>query len=248
MRPWLGGENKRARWIIYRRYKSIYSVTDTLFRIGIDLIRERGICVVWGLKMKNIGLLWSRWNGFFSEAERLAPERLDGTLHPDAALTPVSLPLCIPSQHPCSRPSQGPRPPCAPQGKLTWVDPRPRPSSNDSHRLCVQHTPIYFCNIQMKHLQHTSKTDETFRTYSWNTIATCVTSRSTFETSRCNTCNIQRRQIKRNICNICVQKKTNETLGIDTYNIRVQPFQHMQNLDLLLQHLHETIETYIWNN
>jgi hypothetical protein len=27
---------------------------------------------------------------------------------------------------------------------------------------------IYFCNIHIKHLQHTSETDETFRTYTWN--------------------------------------------------------------------------------
>jgi len=27
---------------------------------------------------------------------------------------------------------------------------------------------IYFWNIQMKHLQHKSKTYETFKTYAWN--------------------------------------------------------------------------------
>jgi hypothetical protein len=42
-----------------------------------------------------------------------------------------------------------------------------------------------------------------------------------------------------------VYKKTNETLGIDAYNIRVQSLQYMQHLDILLQHPPETIETYI---
>jgi hypothetical protein len=40
-------------------------------------------------------------------------------------------------------------------------------------------------------------------------------------------------------------KKIDETLGIDACNIRVQPLQRMQHPDLLLQHPHEIIETYI---
>jgi hypothetical protein len=40
-------------------------------------------------------------------------------------------------------------------------------------------------------------------------------------------------------------KKTDETLGIDACNISVQPLQYMQHPNLLLQHPHETNETYI---
>jgi hypothetical protein len=39
--------------------------------------------------------------------------------------------------------------------------------------ICMQHpdeTLAYTCNIQMKHLQYTSKTDKTFRTYTWNIL------------------------------------------------------------------------------
>jgi hypothetical protein len=42
--------------------------------------------------------------------------------------------------------------------------------------------------------------------------------------------------------------KTDETLEIDACNIRVQPLQHMQRRNLLLQHPHKTIETNILNN
>ena len=42
-----------------------------------------------------------------------------------------------------------------------------------------------------------------------------------------------------------MSEKTDEALGTDVCNIRVQPLQHMQHPDLLLQHPHETIETYI---
>jgi hypothetical protein len=52
---------------------------------------------------------------------------------------------------------------------------------------------IYFCNIQMKLLQHMFKTDKTLETYGWNTIATYATSRSTFKTSRYNTYNIRKK-------------------------------------------------------
>jgi hypothetical protein len=39
--------------------------------------------------------------------------------------------------------------------------------------ICLQHAcicniQIYFCNIHIKHLKHTSGTDETFGTYIWN--------------------------------------------------------------------------------
>jgi hypothetical protein len=40
-------------------------------------------------------------------------------------------------------------------------------------------------------------------------------------------------------------KKIDETLKTEAYNIRVQPLQHMQYPDLLLQHPYETIATYI---
>ena len=40
-------------------------------------------------------------------------------------------------------------------------------------------------------------------------------------------------------------EKTNETLGTDAYNIRVQPLQYMEHPDILLQHPYETLETYI---
>ena len=36
-------------------------------------------------------------------------------------------------------------------------------------------------------------------------------------------------------------EKTDETLGIDTCNIHVQPLQHMQHPDLFLQHPSETL-------
>ena len=40
-------------------------------------------------------------------------------------------------------------------------------------------------------------------------------------------------------------ENTDEILGIDLYNICVQPLQQMQHPDLLLQHLYETIVTYL---
>jgi Na+-translocating ferredoxin:NAD+ oxidoreductase RNF subunit RnfB len=30
--------------------------------------------------------------------------------------------------------------------------------------------PIYFCNIDVKHMQHTSETSETLETYGWNML------------------------------------------------------------------------------
>jgi hypothetical protein len=55
-----------------------------------------------------------------------------------------------------------------------------------------------------------------------------------------------------NICNIqintlstYVEKKTDETLRTGAYNIRVQPLQHMQYPDLLLQRPYETLATYL---
>ena len=52
-------------------------------------------------------------------------------------------------------------------------------------------------------------------------------------------------------------EKTDETLGTDVYNISVQPLQHMQHPDLLLQHpyehlqhtseIYEIVEIYICN-
>jgi hypothetical protein len=42
-----------------------------------------------------------------------------------------------------------------------------------------------------------------------------------------------------------MSKKTNETLGIDACNVRVQPLQHMQHPDLFLQHPYETLATYL---
>jgi hypothetical protein len=39
-------------------------------------------------------------------------------------------------------------------------------------------------------------------------------------------------------------KNTNETLGSDLCNIHIQPLQHMQHSDILLQHSLETIATY----
>ena len=40
-------------------------------------------------------------------------------------------------------------------------------------------------------------------------------------------------------------ENTDETLETDLCNIRVQPLQHMQHLDLLLQHPHKTTATYL---
>jgi hypothetical protein len=40
-------------------------------------------------------------------------------------------------------------------------------------------------------------------------------------------------------------KKTNETLGTEACNIRVQSLQHMQHPDLLFQHQYETLVTYL---
>jgi hypothetical protein len=51
-------------------------------------------------------------------------------------------------------------------------------------------TSYLLCTIKMKHLLHTSRTDETFETYTWNNIATWPTCRSIFGTSRYNTCNV----------------------------------------------------------
>ena len=42
-------------------------------------------------------------------------------------------------------------------------------------------------------------------------------------------------------------KNTDETLVIDLYNIRVQPLQHMQHPDILLQHPSKTFATCFWN-
>jgi hypothetical protein len=42
--------------------------------------------------------------------------------------------------------------------------------------------------------------------------------------------------------------KKDEILGTDACNVRVQPSQHMQYSNLLLQHSYETLETYFWNN
>jgi hypothetical protein len=36
-----------------------------------------------------------------------------------------------------------------------------------------------------------------------------------------------------------------ETLQTETCSIRVQPLQHMQHPDILLQHQHETLTTYL---
>jgi hypothetical protein len=49
-------------------------------------------------------------------------------------------------------------------GKPTWVDLRLRPSSSDNRQSSPmpRKHPICFCNIQIKPLQHTSKTDEIF--------------------------------------------------------------------------------------
>jgi hypothetical protein len=44
--------------------------------------------------------------------------------------------------------------------------------------------------------------------------------------------------------NICPEN-TDETLETKAYNVRVQPLQHIQYLNLLLQHPHETIATYL---
>jgi hypothetical protein len=44
-------------------------------------------------------------------------------------------------------------------------------------------------------------------------------------------------------CNL--SEKSKETLGTDTHNIRVQPLQHMQHPDLVLQHPHKTLEAYL---
>jgi hypothetical protein len=53
----------------------------------------------------------------------------------------------------------------------------------------VQHQ-IYFCNIQIKHLQHMSKTDETLKTCVYSHCNMCNT-KIYFETSRRNICNIR---------------------------------------------------------
>jgi hypothetical protein len=49
--------------------------------------------------------------------------------------------------------------------------------------------------------------------------------------------------LNKHTCNICL--KTDEILRTDVCNICVQPLQHMQHSDLLLQHPYETLETYI---
>jgi hypothetical protein len=50
--------------------------------------------------------------------------------------------------------------------------------------------------------------------------------------------------LDKHTCNIRL-KNRDETLGPDACNIRVQSLQHMQYPDVLLQHLYETLETYI---
>jgi hypothetical protein len=64
--------------------------------------------------------------------------------------------------------------------------------------ICLQHACI--CNIQIKHLQHSSKTDETFRNihlkHTFIAITTCVASRSTLTTSIYNTYNIPMKHLK----------------------------------------------------
>jgi hypothetical protein len=42
-----------------------------------------------------------------------------------------------------------------------------------------------------------------------------------------------------------MSENTDETLGTYASNVCVQPLQHMQHLDLLLQHPCETTETYL---
>ena len=55
-----------------------------------------------------------------------------------------------------------------------------------------------------------------------------------------------------NICNIqkethlqCTYQKTDETFRTDACNIHVYPLPHMQYSDLLLQHLYETLATFL---
>jgi hypothetical protein len=105
---------------------------------------------------------------------------------------------------------------------------------------------ILTCNIY-------PKTNETFEIYVWNTYIKHMKHLknhcNTYTTSRKNTCNIcvkHMQHLDKYTCNIHL--KTNETLRTDVWNISVQPLQHMQHSDLLLQHPYETLATYPWNN
>jgi hypothetical protein len=56
-----------------------------------------------------------------------------------------------------------------------------------------------------------------------------------------NTCNICVKHMQhpnKHTCNVRLEK-TDETFGTDACNIRVEPLQHMQHPDLLLQHTYE---------
>jgi hypothetical protein len=92
---------------------------------------------------------------------------------------------------------------------------------------------------QIKHLNHASKTLAKMHEKYLKTIT-----------------NIHNIQIKCHICEKCMQhpdkhtcnntsKNTDETLETDLCNMHIQPLQHVQHSDILLQHSFETIATYL---
>jgi hypothetical protein len=101
-------------------------------------------------------------------------------------------------------------------------DPRRRPSSCSRRLRQVGSiaTPNYFCNIQTKHLQHTSETAKHLQ-------HTCETQKNT-QVAIANICNMQMRHLQ-------YTYETPETLEIYVCNIP----------DLLLQHPDETLITYV---
>jgi hypothetical protein len=94
----------------------------------------------------------------------------------------------------------------------------------------------------MKHLKHVSETLVKTSKKHLNTVATHTQHLNKTLTSYVwNICNIQINTLR--LQN--TSEKTDKTLGTDICNMRVQPLQHIQHLNLLLQHPYETLATYL---
>jgi hypothetical protein len=112
--------------------------------------------------------------------------------------------------------------PARPHPSLHFACPRgPRLPDDAGFSRALQHVQhlIYFYNIQMKHLQRTSETAETFATSKWNTYVA--------------------------IANIC--KHQDETLATCVWNIYKTP-EKLENtcaIANICKHQHETLTTYV---
>jgi hypothetical protein len=92
----------------------------------------------------------------------------------------------------------------------------------------------------MKHLKHTFET--LAKTHLKNTRNHCKHTQHPHKTLA-NICVKHMQHLEKHLQH--TSKETNETLGTEACNIRVQPLQHMQHPDLYFQHQYETLATYI---